>query len=75
MKHTRRRRHLRPRPTRSQIHDHLRAIRQYELALEVLRVEVAFELKRPEPSAARIRCFQERADKLLALIASKEAAL
>lgn len=70
MKHTRRRRHLRPRPTRSQIHNN---IRQYHGALEALRVEAAFELRRPEPSAARLAWMQERANFLLDLIAAEEA--
>jgi hypothetical protein len=61
-----------PQPTRSQIRN---SIRGFEIALAALRTEVAFELTRPEPSAERLRWMQERADKLLDLIAGKEACL
>lgn len=67
MKQTRRRRHLRPRATRSQINND---IRQYELALRVLRVEAAFELSRPEPSIERLRWMQDRANKCLDAISA-----
>jgi hypothetical protein len=67
MKQNRRRRHLRPRYTRPQINQ---SIRQYELALEALRVEVVFERTRPEPSTNRLRWMQERANMLMDLIAS-----
>lgn len=69
MKYTRRRRQLRPRPTRSQINSN---IRRYELALEVLRTEATYELKRPSPSAERLRWMEERAHFLLDLIADLE---
>jgi hypothetical protein len=69
MKYTRRRRHLRPTYTRSQIHS---SIRQFELALEVLRVEATYELKRPAPSAERLRWMQERANFCLDQLAKWE---
>ena len=67
MKHnSRRRRHLRPRPTRSQIHN---SVQQYQTALQALRTEVAFELSRPSPSPERIHRMQERANFVLDLLA------
>ena len=69
MKQTRRRRHLRPRATRSQINND---IRRYELALRVLRVEAAFELSRPEPSTERLRWMEDRASKCLDAISALE---
>ena len=70
--HFRARRPAPPQPTRSQIRN---SIRGFEIALAALRTEVAFELTRPEPSAERLRWMQDRADKLLDLIAGKEACL
>jgi hypothetical protein len=67
MKQTRRRRHLRPRATRSQVNNN---IRRYELALRVLRVEAAFELSRPEPNTQRLLWMEDRANKCLDAISA-----
>ena len=67
MKQTRRRRHLRPRVTRSQVRSD---IRHFELALRVLRVEAAFELSRPEPSRQRLLWMEDRANKGLDAISA-----
>ena len=58
MKQTRRRRHLRPRPTRSQIHN---SIRQLRRTLNLVRVEAVLELGRPAPCRERLRWLERRA--------------
>lgn len=53
MKHNRRRRrHLRPRPTRCQINQELRRARSW---YQLLKVETALELGRPAPDLPRLR--------------------
>jgi hypothetical protein len=59
MKHTfRRRRALRPRPTRSQI---THTLRQLQRTLNLVRVEAALELNRPAPCAAHMQWLERRA--------------
>ncbi len=58
MKHTiRRRRALRPRPTRHQINQEVRRARRLQ---ELLRLEQALELGRPKPDAAHLRYIQDQ---------------
>jgi hypothetical protein len=57
MKQNRRRRHFRPRPSRSQINH---GLQQLERTLNLLRVEAALELRRPEPSIEHLRCLEHR---------------
>ena len=52
MKHTRRRRHLRPRPTRSQINQEINRARSW---YQLLKIETALELGRPAPDLPRLR--------------------
>ena len=70
MKQTRRRRHLRPRPTRSQINN---AIQQLQRTLTLVRVEAALELGRPAPCAERLRWLERRAVECQDGIATMEA--
>lgn len=70
MKQTRRRRHLRPRPTRSQIHN---AIQQLQRTLNLVRVEAVLELGRPAPCAERLRWLERRAVECQDGIAMMEA--
>ncbi len=58
MKQTRRRRHLRPRATRSQIRH---SIDQLQRTLNLVRVEAALELRRPTPSVEHLRSLEHRA--------------
>jgi len=51
MKHTRRRRHLRPRPTRSQVHQEINQARSW---YQLLKIETALELSRPAPAVPRL---------------------
>ncbi|HLH55025.1 MAG TPA: hypothetical protein VKY92_15555 [Verrucomicrobiae bacterium] len=69
MKHTlRRRRALRPRPTRHQINQEIRRARRLQ---ELFRLEQALELGRPKPDAAHLRYVQDQLaaleDNLIAL--------
>lgn len=57
MKQIRRRRHLRPRYTRSQVRH---SIQQLQRTLHLLRVEAAMELNRPTPCAHRLRWLEQR---------------
>jgi hypothetical protein len=52
MKQHRRRRHLRPRPTRSQINHQLRRARS---VIQLFQMEALFETHKPEPSLGRLR--------------------
>ncbi len=70
MKQTRRRRHLRPRQTRSQIHH---AIQQLRRTLNLVRVEAALELRRPAPCTERMRWLERRAVECQDAIAMMEA--
>ena len=57
MKQMRRRRHLRPCPTRSQIHHRLR---QLESALNLMQLEWVLEAGRPQPCGKRLRYLHDR---------------
>ena len=52
MKQNRRRRHLRPRPTRCQIRQELSRARSW---YQLLKIEAALELGRPAPDLSRLR--------------------
>ena len=52
MKQTRRRRHLRPRLTRSQIHHQLQRVRS---TMQLFQVEWLAEAQRPAPSQVRLQ--------------------
>lgn len=52
MKNTRRRRHLRPRPTRCQVRQELSRARNW---YQLLKIEAALELGRPVPDPSRLR--------------------
>ena len=52
MKQNRRRRHLRPRPSRSQINHQLRRARS---VIQLFQVEALLEAHKPEPSLCRLR--------------------
>lgn len=54
---TRRRRALRPRPTRHQVNQEIRRARRLQ---ELFRVEQALELRRPEPDVAHLRFIQDQ---------------
>lgn len=58
MKQTRRRRHLRPRATRSQIRQ---SIDQLQRTLNLVRIEAALELRRPAASVEHLRQLEHRA--------------
>jgi hypothetical protein len=70
MKQTRRRRHLRPRPTRSQINH---SIQQLRRTLNLVRVEATLELNRPAPCRQRMRWLEHRALECQDAIAMMEA--
>ena len=58
MKHSiRRRRALRPRPSRHQVNQEIRRTRRLQ---ELFRVEQALELRRPEPDVAHLRYIQDQ---------------
>ena len=58
MKHSiRRRRALRPRPTRHQVNQEIRRARRLQ---ELFRLEQALELGRPKPDAAHLRFIQDQ---------------
>ncbi len=61
MKINRRRRHLRPRPTRSQINGQLRRLRA---ALNLLRLEWLLEARQPQPRLAHLRFLNDRVTEL-----------
>ena len=56
MKHIRRRRHLRPRPTRSQIRHQIRRARA---ALQAFQLEWLLEAHRPDPTLGRLPLLHE----------------
>jgi hypothetical protein len=56
MKHTRRRRHLRPRLTRSQIRHQIRRGRS---TLQAFQLEWLLEARRPDRNLGRHRCLHE----------------
>ncbi len=58
MKHTiRRRRALRPHPTRHQVNQEIRRARRLQ---ELFRIEQALELRRPQPDGAHLRHIPEQ---------------
>ena len=57
MKQIRRRRHLRPRPSRSQIHHRMR---QLQSARNLLRLEWLLEAARPQPCGQRLAWLHDR---------------
>ncbi len=70
MKHTRRRRHLRPRPTRCQVHQELRRARSW---YQLLKLETLLELGRPAPDLPRLRWLQQQVLKSEDVISTLEA--
>ena len=70
MKNLRRRRHLRPRPTRSQINH---TVRQLQRTLNLVRIEAALELSRPAPCAAHMQWLERRALECQDAIAAVES--
>lgn len=52
MKHTRRRRHLRPRPSRSQIRQQIGRVCS---TMQMFRLEWLLEARRPQPDQNRLR--------------------
>ena len=61
MKHTRRRRHLRPRPSRSQIHHQLRRLGRN---LQLVQLEALVEVQKPAPSLPRLALLNQVAGAL-----------
>ncbi len=57
MKQVRRRRHLRPRPTRSQINQ---AIARIQSAIQLFQLEWVLESQRPAPCHQRLRFLHDR---------------
>jgi len=71
MKHTfRRRRALRPRPTRHQINQQIRRLRRLH---EMFRVEGALELSRPQPDVAHLHYVQQQIAALQDAISALES--
>jgi hypothetical protein len=71
MKHTfRRRRALRPRPTRHQINQEIARARRLH---ELFRIEQALELGRPEPDLAHLRYTQQQLADLEDVVMALEA--
>jgi hypothetical protein len=56
MKQNRRRRHLRPRPTRSQVNQQLQRARS---AIQILQLEWLLEARKAQPSLARLQFLHE----------------
>jgi len=56
MKQNRRRRHLRPRPSRSQINQQIERVRS---AIQLLQMEALLEVNKPQPSLPRLRFLNE----------------
>jgi len=56
MKQNRRRRHLRPRPTRSQINQQVERVRS---AIQLFQMEALLEVNKPQPSLPRLRFLDE----------------
>ena len=56
MKQNRRRRHLRPRPTRAQINQQIQRVRS---AIQLFQMEALLEVNKPQPSLARLRFLNE----------------
>ena len=56
MKQNRRRRHLRPRPSRSQINLQMGRVRS---AIQLFQMEALLEARKPQPSLPRLRFLDE----------------
>ena len=56
MKQTRRRCHLRPRPTRSQINQQVERVRS---AIQLFQMEALLEVNKPQPSLGRLSFLDE----------------
>jgi len=69
MKQARRRRHLRPRPTRSQINQQ---IARMQSALRLFQVEWLLESQRPAPCYQRLRFLHDRIIEMRDEISSME---
>jgi len=69
MKYTRRRRHLRPRPTRAQI---AQQIQRVSFILQFFRLEWLLETNQPEPDQQRVSFLNDGIMKLRDEIASLE---
>ena len=52
MKQNRRRRHLRPRPSRSQVNQQIERVRS---AIQLFQMEALLEAHKPDPSLGRLR--------------------
>lgn len=57
MKQIRRRRHLRPRPSRGQIHQQLEQLRR---GLQLFRTEWLLEARQPQPRIEHLRLLHDR---------------
>jgi hypothetical protein len=56
MKQNRRRRHLRPRPTRSQVNQQIERVRS---SIQMFQMEALLEMNKPQPSLGRLRFLAE----------------
>ena len=56
MKHTRRRRHLRPRPSRAQIHHQIQRVSSN---LQLCQLEWILEAQQEQPRQGRLRCLHD----------------
>jgi hypothetical protein len=70
MKQTRRRRHLRPRPTRSQLTQQIQRVRS---ALQAFQMEWVLEAQRPERNLGRLRFLHVAITQMQDEISSLEA--
>jgi hypothetical protein len=70
MKQTRRRRHLRPRPTRSMINQQIQRVRS---ALQAFQLEWILEAQRPERNLGRLRFLHDAITQIRDEISSLEA--
>jgi hypothetical protein len=69
MKQNRRRRHLRPRPTRSQINHQLRRARS---AIQLFQLEWVLEARKAQPSLGRLRFLHEAVGQMKDEVVSME---
>ena len=70
MKQTRRRRHLRPRPTRSQLTQQIQRVRS---TLQAFQMEWVLEAQRPERNLGRLRFLHDAVVQMRDEISSLEA--
>jgi hypothetical protein len=70
MKHTRRRRHLRPRPSRAQLNQQLNGARRL---LSLCRAEWVLEAQHPEPRGSHLRFLHDRIGEINDELAHLEA--